>query len=390
MNNTRPLRGLLTLASACLMSCRSAAPATPAPDPSPIIRSAPVVVPLATMPHAWAALDSGPVQATIFVATTRRAVASARPGERFGAQNSDSLQFAAVAVNVPAYAARGVGNLPRPSASRDNAQAYRPDPARDFYVAAVSPMDSTLFVSRIAADLATTTSRNLLVFVHGAKTTFDDAAVRAAQIAADIGFDGSVLLFSWPSAGPMGSYAREQSAARAAGPQLRRLLRGHAASAKPDRLDLLAYATGSEVVGTAITQADRGDSLSRLGQLVFAAPDLDARVFRRDILPRVSGRANRISLYAADDDEGLRASRVVNVGWRLGLGGDSLTIIEGMDTIDASRVRADTLGHTLFADRSFLADLSVLFIDNKAPADRRLLSMNRGGLVYWKFVGNAR
>ena len=35
-------------------------------------------------------------------------------------------------------------------------------------------------------------SRDVLVFVHGFNTSFEDAALRAAQIAADIGFDGSL------------------------------------------------------------------------------------------------------------------------------------------------------------------------------------------------------
>lgn len=376
------------IAPLLILSCKGSAPA--AATPAPIVAPAPVVIPRALSPRSWASLDSGAARITIFVATTRRAVASERPGERYGPDDADSLQFAAVGVNVPPYSARGTGDLPRPSSIRVNTLSYRPDPAKDFFVSSVIPVDSTRFVSRIAADLAATKSRDILVFVHGFNTTFEDAALRAAQIAADIGFDGSVILFSWPSAGSVASYVRDQGSARNAGFHLLRILRGHAVSAQPDRIHLMGHSMGSEVISKALTLVNPGDSLPRFAQLVLAAPDIDARIFRREVLPRVETRANRISLYASDDDDALRASRSLNGIWRLGLGGDSLTVIKGMDTIDASRVRADVLGHTLFGNQAFLADLAVLLADGKGPAERRLLSIKRGELQFYRFRGDAR
>jgi esterase/lipase superfamily enzyme len=335
-------------------------------------------------------LDTGSARITIFVATTRRAVASERPGERFGPDDADSLLFAAVGVNVPSYRARGTGELPRPSSMRDNPLTWRPDAQRDFFVASVIPVDSSRFVQRMAADLAATRSRDVLVFVHGFNTSFEDAAVRSAQVAADIGFDGVVVLFSWPSAASVASYVRDQQAARNAGFHLLRILRGHAAAAQPDRIHLLGHSMGSEVIGKALSLVAAEDSLPRLGQVVLAAPDIDARVFRREILPRLVPRAARVTLYASTDDEALRASRSVTGVWRLGLGGDSLVVVHDMDTIDASRVQADLLGHTLFGNQSFLADLATLLGEGRPPAERRLLAIRRGDLTFWRFRGDPR
>lgn len=326
----------------------------------------------------------------LLLATTRRSVASDRPGLRYGPDDGDSLQFAAVSVNVPSYHVRGTGELPRPSALRDNALTYRPDPQRDFYVTSTIPVDSARFVQRLAADLAQTQSRDLLVFVHGYNVSFEDAAVRAAQVAADLSFDGTVLLFSWPSAASLAAYVRDQQAARNAGYQLLRVLRNHAAAAQPDHLDLLGHSMGVEVVGKAMTLVAPGDSTPRLGEVVLAAPDVDSRVFRREILPRLAPHAARITLYASSDDDALRASRLVNGAGRLGLGGDSLVVIEGMDTIDATRVSADVLGHTLFGNEGFLADLALLLADAKPPAERRLLPVQRDSLTFYRFRGDRR
>jgi esterase/lipase superfamily enzyme len=368
--------------------CRSAPGPTPVPPP---VVAAPTLTPAphAEVPRSYAVLDSGPSRVTIFLATTRRAVASDRPGDRYGPDDADSLQFAVVGVNVPPYSARGTGELPRAGSLR-SAMASAPDPQHEFFIGSVIPVDSNRFVQRVAADLATTHSRSVLVFVHGFNSSFEDAALRAAQVAADINFDGTIVLFSWPSAGSVTSYVRDQQAARNAGYHLLRVLRGHLPAALPDRIHLLGHSMGSEVIGHAMTLAAPADSLPRLAEAVFAAPDVDSRIFRREILPHLAPRATRVTLYASNDDDALRASRSLNGVWRLGLGGDSLTVIRGMDTIDASRVRADALGHTLFGNQAFLADLASLLAEGRTPAERRLLAVQRGDLVFWRFRGDPR
>lgn len=376
---------------ALLTACGGGRPPAPAPAPAPAPTPVlPAPLPRAAASRTYAALDTGPARLTIFLATTRRSVTSDRPGERYGPEDGDSLQFAAVGVNVPSYRVRGTGDLPRPSSLRDNALAYRPDPQRDFFVTSTIPVDSNRFVQRLSADLALSRSRDLLVFVHGYNVSFEDAAVRAAQVAADLNFDGSVVLFSWPSAASVTAYVRDQQSARNAGFQLLRLLRNHVTAAQPDRVNLLGHSMGSEVVGKAFTLTAPADSLLRLTQVVFAAPDVDARVFRREILPRLAAHAGHVTLYASSDDDALRASRVVNGAGRLGLGGDSLVVLDGMDTIDATRVTADVLGHTLFGNQSFLADLAVLLAEGKTPAERRLLPATKDGRTFYRFRGDRR
>ncbi|MDQ8153720.1 MAG: alpha/beta hydrolase [Gemmatimonadota bacterium] len=375
----------LVLGVALLAACGRTTPA-PAPAPAP----PPAALPRAAEARAYAALDTGSARVSLLFATTRRSVASDRPGERYGAEDGDSLQFAAVSVNVPSYRVRGTGELPRPTALRDNALTYRPDPQRDFFVASTIPVDSARFVQRLSADLALSRSRDLLVFVHGYNVSFEDAAVRAAQLAADFNFDGSVLLFSWPSAASVTAYVRDQQAARNAGFALLRLLRNHAVTAQPDRVHLLGHSMGVEVIGKALTLTSPEDPTPRLAEVVLAAPDVDARIFRREILPRLTPHAAHVTLYASSDDDALRASRVVNGAGRLGLGGDSLVVIDGMDTIDATRVSADLLGHTLFGNQSFLSDLAQLLADGKSPAERRLLPAKKHGRTFYRFRGDRR
>ena len=363
-----------------LDACSSA----PAPHVAPTPTPSPLTLARSATPRSFAVLDTGSARVNILVATTRVATRSDRPGDRYGAEDADQLQFAQVAVNVPSYRARGTGELPRAGTLRSD------DPKSHFFVTSVIPVDSNRFVQRVALDLAGTKSRNLLVFVHGFNTSFEDAAVRAAQIAVDADFDGTVVLFSWPSAAAVSAYVRDQQTARNAGFHLLRLLRSQLPAAQPTHIELLGHSMGSEVIAKALSLITPADSLPRFSHVIFAAPDIDARVFRREILPKLAGRSDRVTLYASTDDDALRASRALNGVWRLGLGGDSITVIKGMDTIDASRVRADILGHTLFGNQSFLSDLAALLADGKSPTERRLLPIQKGDLVFWRFRGDPR
>lgn len=370
------------LGTAVLTACGGSAPVVIAPPE-------PVPPPRAEFPRSYAALDTASIRLTIHVATNRRFLASDRPAERYSGDDADSLQFALVAVNIPPYRSRGVGELPRRS-SFSAAFGSSPDPEREFFVSSVFPEDSARFVQRLGLDLATTRSRDVLVFVHGFNVSFEDAALRAAQIAVDMGFDGVVVLYTWPSAASVTSYVRDLQEARNAGSFLLRVLQGAVPMAAPDHVSLLGHSMGAEVVAKALTFARPSDSLPQLHQLALAAPDYDARVFRRDVFPAIRSRATRVTLYASSDDDALRASRSVHGVWRLGLGGDSLTVLDGMDTIDATRVRGDALGHTLFGNAGFLADLSLLIGEGKPPIERWLLAAPRGELTFWRFRGGDR
>lgn len=384
-----PISAVLAAVAWALVSCgRPAAPATnpdailmPAPTESLFYEPiAPVLLPRAEFPRAWNGLDTIATRLPIFIATTRRAVAADRPGFRFGTHDANALSWGAAQVNVPSYRMRAEGAVALPG-SEEN-----PDAARLMFMNSLIPADSLRFLQRIRDDLARTNSRDILVFVHGYNSSFEEAAVRLAQLVADMGFDGTAILFSWPSAGALSGYIRDQQTARNAGWHLLHLLRDQLPQTQPSRIHVIAHSMGSEVLSKALSLVQRGDSLPMLAQVVFAAPDIDARIFAREILPVLRQRAAGVTLYASTEDEALRASRVLNGVLRLGLSGDSLTVLDGMTTVDASRVRGDALGHTLFGNAALLSDLHAVLTEGRTPSERRLLQVRRAdGSVFWRF-----
>ena len=122
--------------------------------------------------------------------------------------------------------------------------------------------------------------------------------------------------------------------------------------------------------------------------LRFAAPDIDAGVFHQR-LSRLNRHAHRVTLYASSADKALAASRSFHDFTRAGESGLSLIVASGLDTIDASTVETDFLGHSYFGSSdTVLRDLFDLVRYNASPDDRfaltRIQEPSRPA-PYWRF-----
>ena len=159
----------------------------------------------------------------------------------------------------------------------------------------------------------------------------------------------------------------------------------HAADLQPrTTVHLVAHSMGSKVVNRAIEILDHRAPNIRFGQVVFIAPDLDVRPFKDGGLAMFKRHCERVTLYSSDKDEALKASRALQHVWRLGLGGDSLVVLRDMDTIDATGIKTDFLGHGSFESASFLQDLAGVLSEGR-PTPRWLLRVPRGELAFWRF-----
>jgi len=104
------------------------------------------------------------------------------------------------------------------------------------------------------------------------------------------------------------------------------------------------------------------------------------------LAPRIVPRARKITLYASDNDRALKASREVHDYRRAGQAGGLSLVLPGMDTVDATPLDTDFLGHSYYGDnRSVISDIFYL-IRNPDPKDRHgLHEALPDNLLYWKF-----
>jgi esterase/lipase superfamily enzyme len=143
---------------------------------------------------------------------------------------------------------------------------------------------------------------------------------------------------------------------------------------------------GGAAVGQAIAELERDDLV--FDQIVLAAPDIDADVFREQLLPKLARHGRRTTLYCSKNDLALRVSYAFNDMYRAGDSSRGPLVAKDLDTVDASEIDTDLLGHSYYGDAvRLLDDVALIMKQNLPPTapDRRLRAVALLGPVYWVF-----
>jgi TRAP-type C4-dicarboxylate transport system substrate-binding protein len=273
---------------------------------------------------------------------------------------------------------------------------YDAEPARTMGVTYAGPLrlqspDLALGADncvRYVSEVLSGTGRSrVLLFVHGFNNTFDAAIRRAITTAQDIGFDGIVLVWSWPAEGWVTYYMRDEEFAertrRHFAPFAQALLQ------RPEirRLDVLAHSMGARIVLFLLDELRKSGKRVPLGLLIFAAPDAGQGAFSDvvvDFVKKAPTLGGLKTLYAAKQDFPLRISSYIHGSDRAGQGGDALMILDGVESVDATEVEAGVLAALVrfahahvFDVPKAVEDLRRLLMEGKPAAERRLTRRER-------------
>ena len=282
--------------------------------------------------------------------TQRNGFASVRV---FYGTGRGDLQFGYADVTVPET--HKEGELETPSRWTLLTLDVRSDKAKRRFVLlqSVQPLPRDRFLEALKAHMGRAPSRDLLLFVHGYNNSFEDASRRVAQLVYDLDFDGTPLLYSWPSAESTAGYTVDEAAVGISGRRLAEFLQVVAAEAGASRVHLIAHSMGNRALLDALTmylaRRTPANPGAPLGQIVFTAPDVDRDLFV-DAVRDLDGAGDRLTLYASNNDRALQGSELLHGAPRAGLAGDRLVLLDGLDSIDMSAIEADMLGHSYFAD----------------------------------------
>jgi esterase/lipase superfamily enzyme len=323
----------------------------------------------------------------VFYATDRRDDTPGSPAPAYGPTRGDgTLSYGTADVSIPRN--HRMGEIERPTIWKLH---FRENPTQDVVLTDVARENEGTFFSDISSRVGGSESKAAFVFVHGYNVSFADAVRRTAQISYDIGFDGAPILYSWPSRGRLAGYTIDENNVDWTEPHLRAFLDDLASRSGARTIHLIAHSMGNRALTRAFgdMMRDRGPTARAIFRdVVLAAPDIDADIFRTQIVPALVGPDTRVTLYASSRDRALLASKRVHQYARAGDAGHGLVLAPGIDTIDASSVdKGDILGHSYFSDnRSVLSDLFLVVRDGLEPARRPGLSKgdHYPGL-YWTF-----
>lgn len=358
----------------------------PPPAPPPTSRGLP---PPSAQPSGPPAADQArvapqAVEVTTYYATNRKLEAAPRtPGETYGLDARSVLTFGRAVVSIPAN--HTTGNIEAPSIFRLERTA---DPSKHFVLKEVKQIENKAALGEIADKLKASSTRSMLVYVHGYYMSFEDAALRTAQLAHDLKFQGVPFFYSWPSAYRMWAYLKDEDTARFCEPVFEDVIKQ--ISALPvDSIYIVAHSMGNRIVGHGLqAYVDAGHNTKHIKELLLAAPDIDADIFKTAIAPRLAKMQNtRTTIYASSGDIALIASKVVHGFRRVGESEGGVQVFKGFDTIDASEASSATrnFGHSYVVDNTSVINDVGAIIGKHLPAKARgLTEISSGTGSYWQ------
>jgi esterase/lipase superfamily enzyme len=242
-----------------------------------------------------------------------------------------------------------------------------------------------------------------LIYVHGFNTKYEEAVLRASQLAYDLKYQGPVIVFNWP-AGSVGDGFDEVmlkktyqinkiNAIGSINPFIEFLQEMQKQGIKAN---FMVHSMGHQIVLTALHQVGQQLSPSNLQnnnetsnskqiiqELFLLAPDYDANLFQQN-LTIIKPLANRITLYCSQNDKALSASKITNNNHRLGecikINDPNLDVIN-VTNIDNSLIG---LGHSYFKHKPVLTDIYLALLGFEA--NHRLFINKASSLEPEKFT----
>jgi esterase/lipase superfamily enzyme len=238
-----------------------------------------------------------PVQ--VFIASTR----NGETGEAARKQAPEAHYALATMTVPPGHRA---GSIEEPLWGRPNGH-------NDIALAGERDLDGDEFRAELASHISgrVGVNRDVLVFVHGFNTSFDDARLRATQIAADTHFGGVVVLFTWPSQSDLFSYVSDKDSATASRDALQGLFHELGQTPGVGKVHILAHSMGGwlsmEALRASAISGDK-DLSGHLGDVILASPDIDMTVFASQ-MARI--RPANVTVFATPNDKALSLSSFI-------------------------------------------------------------------------------
>lgn len=281
---------------------------------------------------------------TIFVATSRGANAL----NSFGTDRANGISYASYDVSMPPNRQTGVI-----SAGNDI------DPETDFLVKSRKNYPGgDVFSAELSREIAQTTDREAVIYIHGFNNTFDEGVLRIAQISQDFDVPGVPLHYSWPSAGNVFGYAFDRDSVLYARDGLDQLI-DRVLAARPKRISIIAHSLGSHLAMEVLRQraiANPGSVARDIDAILLISPDIDVTLFRTQA-KRIGKLPSIFAIFVSQKDRALALSARLT-GQRDRLGNASAGDVSDLDvTVIDVTAFSKGVGHFTTADSESVISL---------------------------------
>ena len=214
-----------------------------------------------------------------------------------------------------------------------------------------------------------TGERNAFVFIHGYNVSFNEAAIRAAQISYDLKIPGEMAFYSWPSHADTADYLADEATITASIPYIAQFLSELSERSGAERIHLFVHSMGNRGFLSALV-AENHPRLC-LGQIFFCAPDENVRTFK-DKATKFPHQFENRTLLVSPNDKAVAIARWAHQYDRVGIA-PPVTTIEGVETIEVRGFGLLDLGHGYFASAEpVILDIREAIETGKGAGDRTI------------------
>lgn len=318
----------------------------------------------------------------VWYATSRRPIDPSNPATGYGVERDTCIHYGSCDVFVPR--SHKIGSVGSPWWKR--LLTMTDDRLK---LLSVEEVKAESFWASMHQQLANCEieDRDAVVFIHGFNVSFEEAALRAAQLGFDLQVRGAMAFYSWASRGEVMRYPADEAAIELDESPIADFLCDFAQRSGARRVHVIAHSMGNRAVLRAAdriaSNAERRSGI-RFGQFILAAPDVDARKFL-ELCPAYPMLAERTTLYVSDRDYAVGASEWLHDFPRAGLMPPVITA-DGIDTVNVTNADITLLGHGYVAEtRDVVSDIHALIERGNEPVRRFGLraALTTEGKPYW-------
>lgn len=337
-----------------------------------------------SIPNAATAVDGEfAVIRTLFATNRSYRSSSQDPYQMFADSRGDQLRFGSAYVRIP----RSGDTLDIEPESLARVELAE-EPLEPTALLANQILDIEEFTDR--ANAATTRhDGDVMLFVHGYNVDFVDAAIRTAQLSYDIGYTGLPYFFSWPARGGVATYVADVENMHASRRHLQAMLNHILYATTARDIYLVAHDTGAYLLALSLRDvlASQPVVRSRFREIILIVPDISADEFRRELAPVIGTEEAPITVYAAAADPVLKLPASVSTDALLGDTSQGITIVDGVETIDATGLKTGLDSHSSYTDRgTVIADIwNLIQFGTRAGFRRNLTTIYAQDGTYWRF-----
>ncbi len=236
--------------------------------------------------------------------------------------------------------------------------------------------------------LEASNQKDIILYMHGVNTEFNDAALNLADVWHFTGRHGVPVFYSWPAANPgLFGYFKDRESGEFSIYHVKETIRILASTPGLKKLHIIAHSRGTDIITTALREliiefraaGKNPRDVLKIENLILAAPDLDFGIVRQRLIAEKIGLAfGQITVYMNQDDGALGLAQWLMAGLRFGklsqedLSDSDKLIFQQVKNVNYVNIEgvSGNFGHSYYNSHpGALSDIAILVRENLKPGD---------------------